>query len=174
MPALLALAAIAGGIVFWILRARAASHAASELADMAGDVLGAARRFGFRRKANTHPVDAIDQESLAQGALSVAFLDLGPRQTDETRAAHLRALQSHLGLTLQEAEEILVLGPWFVNECRGPGPAVTRLGRRLMKLGGAQALDPALQVVNDVAATGPGLTDTQRDALHDLKVIFRR
>ena len=51
---------------------------------------------------------------------------------------------------------------------------MTRLARQLRKLGGNQALDPALQVINDVASATGGLNDTQRDALHDLSNIFRR
>ncbi|MEM9321035.1 MAG: hypothetical protein AAGA70_18825 [Pseudomonadota bacterium] len=61
-----------------------------------------------------------------------------------------------------------------MNECNGPSPAVSRLGRQLNRLGGSGALDPALLVINDVAAGQGGLTDTQRDALHDLRVTFRR
>ncbi len=162
------------GILIWSYRIRAAKDAVDDLSDIASDVMAAARRLGFRRRPNTHPVDAIEEESLAAGALSVAFLDLGPRLTDEGRATHLRALQQHLGISLQDAEEMLVLGPFFVNECQGPLPAVSRLGRQLRKLGGNQALDPALQVINDVAGATGGLNDTQRDALHDLGTIFRR
>jgi hypothetical protein len=39
-------------------RARNAAHVASDVVDMAETVLGAARRFGFRRKADRHPVES--------------------------------------------------------------------------------------------------------------------
>ncbi len=174
MHILIAAAAIAGAIIFWVYRVRAASEAAGELADMASDVMAAARRFGFRRKYNTHPVDSIEDANLAAGALSVAFLDLGPSATQAQRDTHLLALQSHLGLSKPEAEEVLVLGHWFVNECHGPNPALTRLGKRLFKLGGSAALDAPLKVVDAVASASGGLSDSQRDALHELSVIFHR
>lgn len=174
MHILIAIGTIVMGILIWSYRIRAAREAVDDLSDLASDVMAAARRLGFRRRPDTHPVDAIEETTLAAGALSVAFLDLGTRQTEEGRAVHLRSLQSHLGISLEEAEEMLVLGPFFVNACQGALPAVTRLGRQLRKLGGDDALDPALQVINDVASAGGGLNDTQRDALHDLKNIFRR
>lgn len=174
MHILIGLAALIGGVVFWTMRARNAASAASELADMAGDVMSAARRFGFNRRYNQHPVDSVEDATLAAGALTVAFLDLGASPTAEQRVTHLLALQSHLDVSRDGAEELLVMGNWLENECNGPGPALTRLGKRLMKLGGSAALDPALEVINRVARDHGGLTDTQRDALHELRVIFRR
>ncbi|WP_224814555.1 hypothetical protein [Hasllibacter sp. MH4015] len=174
MHILVGLLAVIGGIVFWVYRARMAATAASDLADMAGTVMGAARRFGFRRRHDMHPVDCIDDTTLAAGALTVAFLDLGQTQTEEMRRTHILALQKHFVIGKDEAEELLVMGHWLVNECSGPAPAVTRLGKRLMKLTGSHALDAPLQVINDVAGASGGLTDSQRDALHDLQRIFRR
>ena len=174
MHIIIGLATIIGGILFWVWRARMAANAASELADIAGTMAGAVRRFGFRRRHDMHPVDCIEDNTLAAGALTVAFLDLGAAQTEQSRTKHLLALQSHFAIGKDEAGEILVMGHWMVNECNGPAPAVTRLGKRLMKLTGSHGLDAPLNVINDVASSQGGLTDTQRDALHDLQRIFRR
>ncbi|MEJ6395147.1 hypothetical protein V8J82_17930 [Gymnodinialimonas sp. 2305UL16-5] len=174
MPILIGLAALIGGIVFWLYRARVAVDVAHDLADMAGSLAGAARRFGFRRRHDMHPVDCIDDNTLAAGCLTVAFAELGAAHTDETRDKHLIALQSHFAISKVEAEELLVMGHWMVNECNGPAPAVTRLGKRLMTLTGSHGLDAPLNVINDVALAMGGLTDSQRDALHDLRNIFRR
>lgn len=174
MHILLGVAALVGTVVFWIIRARMAANAASEIADLAGTVMGAARRFGFRRRHDMHPVDSIEDTTLAAGALTVAFLDLGAAHTEETRKTHLLALQEHFVIDKATAEELLVMGHWLVNECNGPAPAVTRLGKRLMKLTGSHALDAPLKVINDVASTSGGLSNSQRDALHDLRRTFRR
>ena len=174
MHIVIGLAAIIGGIVFWVLRARMAANAASELADIAGTMAGAVRRFGFRRRHDMHPVDCIDDHTLAAGALTVAVLDLGAGQTDQTRTKHLVALQHYFAISRDEAEELLVMGQWMINECNGPGPATTRLAKRLMKLPGPHGLAAPLNVINDVASSTGGLTDTQSDTLHDLHRIFRR
>ncbi|KMW56441.1 hypothetical protein AIOL_001395 [Candidatus Rhodobacter oscarellae] len=174
MPFLIALLGIAGAVIFWMYRARDAANAASDLADMAGDVVSAARRFGFRRRYNTHPVDSIEDADLAVGGLGVAFLQLGGTPTAEQRAALLISLQSQLGLDREKAEELDVLGQWFVNECNGPAPAVSRLSKRLFKLSGAEQFETVIGVAGDVgAANGGELSDQQRDALGDIKNAFR-
>ncbi len=174
MHIIIALVTIIGVVVFYIYRARNAVNAAHDLADMAGDVISAARRFGFRRRYNEHPVDSVDDPILAAGALTVAFLEQGPPPTQDQRDLHIRALQSHLNVSKADAEELMVMGHWFVNECNGPEAAATRLGRRLMRLGGSESLDQPLMVINDVASGVGGLNDTQRDTLHDLRRTFRR
>ena len=52
MHVLAGLLALAIGIYFFFIRARNAAHIADEVADMAQTAVGAARRFGFRRRAN--------------------------------------------------------------------------------------------------------------------------
>lgn len=173
MPFLIALLGVAGAVVFWMYRARDAANTASDLADMAGDVVSAARRFGFRRRYNMHPVDSIDDPALAVGGLSVAFLQLGGVPTQEQRIALLVSLQSNLGLDKDRAEELDVLGQWFVNECNGPAQAIPRLAKRLYKLDGAQHLETIMAVVNDTVQAGSGaLSDQQREALEDVKRAF--
>lgn len=59
MPFLIALLSIVSAVAFFIIRSRNTLNAARDLAGMADDVRLAAHRFGFRRKSNVHPVDAL-------------------------------------------------------------------------------------------------------------------
>lgn len=77
MPVVLAILAAAGGLIFWMMRARNAAQAAQELVDMAGDLASAARRFGFRRQAGRHPVEALDQPDVAVAGLAMAMMEVG-------------------------------------------------------------------------------------------------
>lgn len=71
-------------------------------------------------------------------------------------------------------EELTVLGRWFMTECGGVSPAVTRLSRRLQKLGGAEWIEPLMEVIKAVAtASETGLSPTQAEALDDIKRAFR-
>ena len=173
MPFILAiLGAIAAGYI-WYLRTRTAASVAQDLAGAASDVLNAARRFGFRRRANVHPVESIDDPNLAIAALGSAFLELDDLPTAEQRAALLRALQSHTYQDLSGAEESLILGRWLVGECNGAEPAVTRLARRLAKLDRKGAFEPAMAVLRDVAAAGSGtLSRRQKEALDEIARAF--
>lgn len=172
MPYLIALAGAVAAICFFLIRARSAADMASELVDVAADVQAAARRFGFRRRANVHPVETVDDPKVAVATVAVAYLDLDGYPTDEAKGALLRALQSEFGVALREAEELAVLGRWLMGECRGAQPAIARATRRLYKLSGAEHLGALMGVVRQVTPAD-GLSDRQRDALDDIKRAMR-
>lgn len=173
MPVLIALVSAAVVAWLWYNRARTAGHIAQDLVEAASDVMNAARRFGFRRRANVHPVDSIDDSRVAIAALGCAFLELDDLPTAEQRGALLRALQKHLAMDLTAAEEAVVLGRWLVNECSGPAPAVPRLARRLAKLDRAGSFQPLLSVLNEVsAASGGTLSTRQTEALEQVQRAF--
>jgi hypothetical protein len=97
-----------------------------ELLDMADDVRAAARRFGFRRNKDMHPVEAIDDPNTAAATVASAYFELDGLPTENTRADLLSAMQSHLEIDKPETDDLLVLGRWLMNECQGAQPAVTR------------------------------------------------
>jgi len=175
MRVILAVLVGAAGAIFWAMRARNAVGAARELADMAGDVMSAARRFGFRRRYNEHPVDSLKDPDVAIAGLGIAFMEMDGLPTVEQQDALMRSMQHRLGHDLGKAEEALVLGRWLVNECGGADPGFTRLAKRLVRLGGTSAFDPATEVLRDVAAAGRGgqINDCQREAMEDLVRQFR-
>ena len=174
MPFIMALLAIAAGGYFWMNRARNAAHMASDLADMAQDVLGAARRFGFRRQANVHPVDSLEDDKVAIAGLGIGYLELGGLPRAEQHEALLRSLQVNLGQSHAQAEEAVILGRWLVTECGGPAAGMDRLGRRLWKLAGASGFQPMMAVLKDVADhSGVATSAKQKEALETLARAFR-
>lgn len=174
MPILLALLAAAGGIVFWMMRARNAAHAAQDLADMAGDVMSAARRFGFRRRHDEHPVDSLQDRNVAVAGIGLSFLELGALPTAEQHEALLISLQHRLGMTEPAAREAAILGRWLMQECSGAQQGLTRLARRLYKLGGADGFSALMDVLRDVAAKAEGtLAPRQKDALEEIGRIWK-
>ena len=114
MPYILGLIGLVTAAYFLVIRARNAAEMTNELAGVASDVMAAARRFGFRRRKNLHPVESIDDPNLAMGGLGVAFMQIGGSPTEQQKNGFLVSLQSRLGVTVQEAEELDVLGQWFV------------------------------------------------------------
>lgn len=174
MPVILAVLAIAAGVIFWTMRARNAVGAARELADMAGDVMSAARRFGFRRRYNEHPVDSLTDGDVAIAGLGIAFMELGGLPSTQQHEALMASLRDRLGHGAKKAQEAVVLGRWLVNECGGPDAGFARLGKRLVRLQGAAAFEPATGVLRDVAAAGHGqVSDRQRETMEDLVRLFR-
>jgi hypothetical protein len=169
VPVLLAIAGAAAAVIFWMYRARGAGLAAQDLAGAATDVLNAARRYGFRRQANTHPVDAIDKTDLAMGAIAVAFLELDRLPSADQQVALSAALNRHLNTGVAKADEIAVLGHWLVGQCNGPQPAIERLAKRLYRIDGAASLEPLMAILTAVAQSGQGsLSPRQSEAVHEI------
>lgn len=174
MPFIMSLLAIAVAGYFWMNRARNAAHLAGDLADMAQDVLGAARRFGFRRQANVHPVDGLADADVAIAGMGIGYLELGGLPRAEQHDALLRALQQTLAMSHQAAEEAVILGRWLITECGGPGPGMDRLGRRLWRLQGRASFDPLMTVLKAVADAGGAATSArQKEALDAVARTYR-
>ncbi|MFN0113892.1 MAG: hypothetical protein ACKVPY_04365 [Paracoccaceae bacterium] len=175
MPYIIALLGMVGGAIFWIWRMRMAAEMTHELAGVASDVMAAARRLGFRRRLNLHPVESVDDPKLAMAGLGIAFLELGGLPTKEQQDGLLRSLQTRLGQTLTAAEEAVILGRWLVSECGGAAPAVDRLARRLVKLDRPGSLEPLMNVLNDIVVAGRDskVSDRQREALGDIARLYK-
>lgn len=173
MPIIVGLLSILAAAYFWSHRARNAKHIADDLVDMASDVRAAARRFGFTRRSNQHPVESIDDPNIAIAAIATAFIALDDLPTREQRDALNVQLRLQLRVDVAGAEELSVLGQWFVAECDGPDPAINRLARKLYKLDGAAAMEPLLTIIKHIVAAGTGTLSTrQKTAVEDLRRAF--
>jgi len=168
MPFVVAALAALATVYFFVMRARNAAEMTTELLNVADDVRAAARRFGFRRHHETHPVDSIDDPNLAMSTVAVAYMELQGLPTEDTKSNLLKALQRELNVDLKEAEELSVLGRWLMNECSGAMPAIARASKRLHRLD--KNVAPLMEVLKDLSDTPLG--DRQRDALHDIKRAF--
>ncbi|WP_425070751.1 hypothetical protein [Sagittula sp. S175] len=174
MPFLIAALGVLAAVYFFIMRARNAAHLTTELMDVANDVRLAARRFGFVRRGAEHPAESIDDPNIALAALGTAFLELDDLPSKEQRIALTGALARAGRVNTGDAEELLILGRWIMNECGGPAQAVPRLGKKLYKMQGAEGFQPLMDIVQGVANAGSGdLSAKQREALDDLTRAFR-
>jgi hypothetical protein len=174
VPYIVALLALVGGAYFWAMRARAASSAAQDLVGVASDVMAAARRFGFRRKYNTHPVESLEDADVAIAGAGLSFLELAGLPTAELHEALIASLQSRLNMSHAKAEEAMILGRWLMAESGGASGGLTRLTRRLYKLRGADSLQPLMSVLKDVAAaSGGAMTPMQKDQLTEIAQVYR-
>ena len=170
MPFIIALLGIIGAAYFWAQRARNARDMVGDVANMANDVRLAARRFGFSRKMNTHPVESIEDPRLAIASIATAFIELDDLPTAEQRQLLVVQLRSKLRADAAEAEEMEVLGRWFMTECGGAEPAVARLSRKLYKLGGTDHMELLMDILK---ASVTDLSERQRDALNDITRAMR-
>ncbi len=174
MPLVLAILGILAGAYFWANRARNAADAAVDIADMANDVRLAARRFGFKRKTNIHPAESIEEPNLAIAGIAIAMVELQDFPTQEDRDALNVSLRAETRVDQETADELIILGRWMVNECGGAAPAISRLARKLFRIGGSAQFEPLLTIIQStLSASGKTLNDTQRDALDEIKAAFK-
>jgi len=174
VPILLGLLGIIVTAYIWANRARDAGHMVNDLADMAGDVRAAARRFGFSRRANVHPVESIDNPNVAAAALASAFVALDDMPTKDQKDRLNIELRRVLQVDGETSQELMVLGHWLVAECNGPQPAITRLAKKLYRLEGPSALEPLMDIIKGVLPKdGQGLSTRQSEAIDELKTAFR-
>jgi hypothetical protein len=174
MPYILGIIALIGAAYFWAQRARNAADMTRELAGVASDVAAAARRFGFRRRVNVHPVEGLDDPDVAIAGAGIAFLELGGLPSTEQQDALVRSLQSRLGMDHEKAREALILGRWLVTESNGAQPGLTRLVRKLAKMKGQESFEPLMFVLRDVTEANAGvLSPQQGDALDEVKYIYK-
>jgi len=174
MPVFLGLLAAVAGVIFWIYRTRSVVHAAKDLGDMAGDVVSAARRFGFRRRYNEHPVDSLQDPNVALAGAGIAFLEMAGLPSSHQQDALLVSLQKYAGLSHESAQEATILGRWLVVECGGAQPGFSRLTRRLAKLSGMDRFEQLMGLLNDVARSGSSnLVPLQKDALAEVAQAFK-
>ena len=171
MPIIMGILATALAVYFFVIRARNAADMATDLVNVAGDVKAAARRFKFSRKHNQHPVDSIEDPEMAVAALGYAYANMDKLPTDDDMRQLDLAVQSALNVPHKDAEELLVLGRWFVDECGGAQPAITRLSKKLFKLGSNDSFQQVMEIIKMVSKDE--LTVHQKEALHDMKRAFR-
>ncbi len=153
---------------------RDAADTAHDVLDMASDIKAAARRFGFRRQTNRHPVEDIDDPKIAVAGVAVSFYELGDFPTADQRHALQETLKADYGLNAADADELTVLGRWMMTQCGGPQQGIDRLSRKLYKLDGAASFGPLMGAVKAVAENGDRpLNSQQKSAIEDIKTAFR-
>lgn len=174
MPLLLTILGAITAIGVWVWRMRNAADTAHEILDVANDIRAAARRFGFRRNHNRHPVEDIEDPNIAIAGIVVSFLELDDYPTQEEKDAMIRGLQAELCLSVEDASEIAVLGRWMMTQCNGADSAIDRLSRKLYKLDKANSFSPLMSVLKTMLSEAEGpMNDKQKGALEDIQTAFK-
>ena len=174
MPVIIAVIGAITAVLFCVVRARNAADAASDLLDMANDVRLAARRFGFKRQTNLHPAESIEDPHIAIAGIASGFLELDDFPSSDQRVALTRVMQDSLSLSARDATELSILGRWMAAECGSADAAISRLTRKLVRMSGQDSLTPLLTMVNNTLTAGSsGLNTKQKEALDDVKRVYR-
>ena len=174
MPVVLAVLAALGGAYFWYWRLKNAKEASETLIDVANDVRLAARRFGFRRKVNVHPVESIDDDRLGVASLIAALMQVD-RSWDRDMGQELSdALHRYYAIPGEEADEMVTFARWMSEQCGTKHEAVRRIAKRLADVSGKSALEDIKALSDSLVADGAGnYSEDTSEAIETLRRQFR-
>lgn len=174
MPALIGALAILAGAYVWYLRYQNARDAAETLVDAANDVRLAARRFGFRRKANVHPVECVEDGRLGALAIAAAMMQMDHAWSVDAEQKLVRAACEVFGVKTGEAEEMVVFAKWLSDQSSTYDEIIRRLAKRLAGLGDAGLRGDLARLIERTCADGNGeLSDAAIDALNTVNRHMR-
>ena len=174
MPILLTLLAALGGAYFWYMRAKNAREAGETLLEAANDVRLAARRFGFRRKANIHPAESIDDPRLAVASIVAALMQIDRAWEREMSDGLSAQLQSVYDVSTEEAAEMVTFARWMSDQCGTKHEAVRRVAKRLASLKGKEVLANIRAMADRLVASADGhYSEPAQDAIEALRRQFR-
>lgn len=162
MHILLGLAAIVGGIVFWIWRVRNTASAAREVIEVADDVRAAVRRFGYRRVADKNPLETIEDPRLAAAGVLAAVAKMDGDYSREQMAAIQKECGRVFEASDKDAEQIAAYGRWLAQQSDNPEEVIRRLTMCLSRTLATGERQEFLGMVERVATVeGGGASDAQ-------------
>jgi len=149
------LAAIGAGLgvallILW--RMQQASNAVRDVANAADDVRGFFRRWAWRRKADTNPLDAIEDAREAAVVMMIVVAQADGALTERERLAILAQMSEHFGATSRQSEELLARGRWLVQDKADPAEIFRRLTPTIRKSCGPKEQQDLLAMLRTVAA----------------------
>jgi uncharacterized tellurite resistance protein B-like protein len=153
-----AIGAALGIALFVLWRMQQASNAVRDVADAAGEVHGLFRRWSWRRKANVHPLDLVEDPREAATAMMVIVAQTDGALTDKERGAILAQVSEHFGATSRQADELLARGRWLVQQSVDATEVFRRLAPSIRKSCSASEREDLIAMLKAVA-TAEGRID---------------
>lgn len=157
---------------FWARRASTPRDRTLDLAGTTREVARAARRLGFQRQRNLHPVESIEDDALAIAAIATAFFELGDPPAAGQRTLLAQQVRAGMHADASQSEDMAVLVQWLITECGGPEPAIARISRKLYLLNGSGPAATLLDMLTS-SLDPAAWSSAQRDAFEDIKRALR-
>ncbi|MES0808490.1 TerB family tellurite resistance protein [Roseibium sp. SCPC15] len=169
MHILLAAVGLMAAAAFWIYRIRQAADSTRVVLDAAQDVKAAARRFGFRSRANQHPTEGVDDPRVTGAALLILVAESDGAISKAEQNCILEQLQTVFQMPESEAEELYLFAKWLANQSSNPDDMIRRLIKRTVHLGGRDTLPDLIRMVDAVGKVDTGELAT--DAEHVIEKL---
>ncbi|WP_210493017.1 hypothetical protein [Microvirga antarctica] len=113
MPVVIALVAVLGAGLFWLVRLRQAGAAAADIVDSAQRLRGRYRRRQFLRKAESSPLAAVEDPAVAAVAMLIKLGALAPLSAAPSDSTIKSAMRDVMGL--QTVDETFIFAQWVAG-----------------------------------------------------------
>ena len=172
MHILLAVLGALAAVGFWYYRLQNAANGVKAISEAAMDIQAAARRFGFRQRANLHPVDSIeDARTAATTLLILVATDDGSLSAREEDAI-LKQVSEVFEASRSEATELFRFSRWLSEQSNNPDDMARRLIKRTLHLGGPDVLPDLKRMVTAVGQVDTGeLSENTKQVLEKIKQL---
>ncbi|MEZ0169093.1 hypothetical protein [Microvirga sp. TS319] len=127
MPALLAVLGALGAAAFWYYRLRDMGRVAGEVVDAAQRLRSAHRRRQFRKKAESSPIEAVDDPVAAVAAMLIGLASERGGLSHAAEAAIKTEMQHVMGLT--GIEEAFTFARWVAGHVTDPNTLSLRFAK---------------------------------------------
>lgn len=166
--------AVIGFAIYWIWKIRNAAAVAKDVVEVADDVRAAVRRFGYRRHADQHPLDAVEDPRLAAAGILAAIAKMDGDYTREQMTMIQNECIRVFEASSKEAEDFAAGGRWLAQQLSNPDEVIRRLARKLSgTLAPAESTQLLAMVERVASVEGDGVSDPQRLAHKLLSEILR-
>jgi len=160
MHILVALAGIIGAIGIWYWRFKAAKETADEVTDMAGRAWGKWKRYKFRKKAESSPVEAVDDPVAAAVIMMLAVAAEEHPLTPVAETAIRDEVVKTMGIA--DPTELMVFGKWVASHVEDANNVSLRYAKLWMRdLSESERAD-FVKMVRRVAAADGEVTARQQ------------
>lgn len=144
------------GVILW--RLNTAAQAARGLTETAEDARGLYRRWSWRRKLASDPLELVSDPREAAVAMMVAIAQHDGALTERERSAILTEAARRFEATANQSEELLAHGRWLTREVRDPDRCLQKLRPLIQRTCSPTQMDDVISMLRAVA-TADGRTD---------------
>ncbi|HEU4378790.1 MAG TPA: TerB family tellurite resistance protein [Hyphomicrobiaceae bacterium] len=153
MHILAILGALVGVLLFALFRMQQAANAARDIVDAADEARGVLRRWSWRRKHITNPLDTVDDAREAAAAMMVVVAQSDGGITERERTAITREMIKRFGATPDQAEALFARARWLVKDSADAGEVFRRLTAVIQRTCGATERSDLIEMLDAVART---------------------
>ncbi len=159
MPVIIAVLGAIAAAAYWMYRMKDAKNAAQDLMEMGNDVRLAARRFQYKRRTNVHPIDGVDDARLVAAGIMAIAAEMDGAITKAEQDVMMDQAVSTFNCTDVDAEEFIVFGRWLAAQGNNRDETLRRLIKRVITLGGVEAVPDMITMVKAVGMADGGPLD---------------